>query len=70
MRQFTAARREELRHLLQVGQSRGELPRDTDLDLLIDLAYGLIWYRILIGHAPLTADVATRLTRTLTTVHD
>lgn len=70
MRQFTAARREELRHLLQAGQSRGELPGDTDLDLLIDLAYGLLWYRILIGHAPLTADVAARLTRTLTTVHE
>jgi AcrR family transcriptional regulator len=70
MRQFTAARREELRHLLQAGQSRGELSGDTDLDLLIDLAYGLLWYRILIGHAPLTADVAARLTRTLTTVHE
>ena len=66
MRQFTAARREELRHLLAAGQSRGELPADTDLDLLIDQVYGLLWYRILIGHAPLTADVAARLTRGLT----
>jgi AcrR family transcriptional regulator len=70
MRQFTAARREELRHLLQAGQSRGELPSDTDLDLLIDLVYGLLWYRILVGHAPLTADVAARLTRTLTAAHE
>jgi len=66
MRQFTAARREELRHLLAAGQSRGELPGDTDLDLLIDQIYGLLWYRILIGHAPLTAGVAARLTRELT----
>jgi len=66
MRQFTAARREEFRHLLAAGQSRGELPGDTDLDLLIDQVYGLLWYRILIGHAPLTADVAARLTRGLT----
>jgi AcrR family transcriptional regulator len=66
MRQFTAARREELRRLLAAGQSRGELPRDTDLDLLVDQVYGLLWYRILIGHAPLTADVAARLARTLT----
>jgi AcrR family transcriptional regulator len=66
IRQFTAARREELRHLLAAGQSRGELPADTDLDLLVDQVYGLLWYRILIGHAPLTADVAQRLTRGLT----
>ena len=66
MRQFTAARREELRHLLATGQSRGELPGHTDLDLLIDQIYGLLWYRILIGHAPLTADVAARLSRGLT----
>ena len=58
MRQFTAARREELHRLLAAGQSRGELPGNTDLDLLIDQVYGLLWYRILIGHAPLTADVA------------
>lgn len=66
MRQFTAGRREELRHLLQAGQDRGELPGGTDLDLLIDQVYGLLWYRILIGHAPLTADVAAQLTRELT----
>jgi AcrR family transcriptional regulator len=66
MRQFTAARRQELRHLLAAGQGRGELPGDTDLDLLTDQVYGLLWYRILIGHAPLTAEVAARLTRALT----
>jgi AcrR family transcriptional regulator len=66
MRQFTAARREELRHLLEAGQRRGELPKNLDLDLIIDQVYGLLWYRILIGHAPLTADVAARLARSLT----
>jgi AcrR family transcriptional regulator len=66
MRQFTAARRKELRHLLEAGQSRAELPANLDLDLLIDQVYGLLWYRILVGHAPLTADVAARLARSLT----
>lgn len=66
MRQFTAARREELHRVLEAGQSRGELPGNPDLDLLIDQIYGLLWYRILIGHAPLTADVAAQLTRALT----
>ncbi len=66
MRQFAAARRAELRHLLEAGQGRGELPGNADLDLLVDQVYGLLWYRILIGHAPLTADVAARLARSLT----
>ena len=66
MRQFTAARREELRRLLATGQRRGELPQDADLDLLVDQVYGLLWYRILIGHASLTDDVAARLARALT----
>jgi AcrR family transcriptional regulator len=66
MRQFTATRRGELRRLLEAGQSRGELPGDTDLDLLIDQVYGLLWYRVLIGHAPLTAADAARLARAVT----
>jgi AcrR family transcriptional regulator len=66
MRQFTAERRAELRSLLAAGQGRGELSADTDLDLLVDQIYGLLWYRILIGHAPLNAHTAAQLTRTLT----
>ena len=52
--------------MLTAGQRRGELPRNPDLDLLIGQVYGLLWYRILIGHAALTADVAAQLTRALT----
>ncbi len=66
MRRFAAARRAEFRQLLAAGQRRGELPGGRDLDLLVDQVYGLLWYRLLIGHAPLTADVAARLTRELT----
>lgn len=66
IRQFTAERRAELHELLTAGQRRGELPSTADLDLLVDQIYGLLWYRILIGHAPLTADVAKRLTRAVT----
>ena len=66
MRQFTAARREELRRLLAAGQSSGDLPLSQDLDLLVDQVYGLLWYRIMVGHAPLTADVAAQLAGNLT----
>jgi len=55
------SRRRPLRDLGR--QSRGELPGNADLDLLVDQIYGLLWYRILVGHAPLTADTATQLSR-------
>ncbi|WP_158891358.1 TetR/AcrR family transcriptional regulator [Amycolatopsis anabasis] len=63
--EFTARRRGALREILERGQARGELPRDADLELMIDQAYGLLWYRVLIGHAPLTREVARSLARTL-----
>ena len=40
-------------------------PAHADLDLLVDIAYGVLWYRLLIGHAPLderaARDVAAHL---------
>jgi AcrR family transcriptional regulator len=59
---FTARRRQELRSLLERGQTRGELAATADLDMLTDLAYGFLWYRLLVGHAPLDADAAASLT--------
>jgi AcrR family transcriptional regulator len=58
---FTARRRQELRTLLERGRTRGELTATADLDLLTDLAYGFLWYRLLVGHAPLDANAAASL---------
>ncbi|MEW9530917.1 TetR/AcrR family transcriptional regulator [Microbispora sp. NPDC049125] len=66
MREFVAARRNELRALLMRGQERGELPAETDLELTMDQIYGLMWYRLLIAQSPLTAGVAAELTRAIT----
>ena len=33
---------------------------------MIDQIYGLMWYRFLFGHAPLSAGAAAALTRALT----
>jgi AcrR family transcriptional regulator len=63
--QFTAARRDALRGIVERGRRRGELAPDADLDLLVDQAYGFFWYRFLLGHAPLTAEVAERLADSL-----
>jgi AcrR family transcriptional regulator len=58
---FTAQRRAALRMLLERGRAHGDLPADADLDLLVDVAYGVLWYRLLIGHAPLDASAARDL---------
>jgi AcrR family transcriptional regulator len=59
---FLAARRDTLRALLERGVARGELPAGTDLDLRVDAVYGLLWYRLLLGHHPLDSTTARELT--------
>ncbi len=63
---FTAARRAALRALLERGQAAGELPAQTDLDMLADMAYGVLYYRLLVGHAPLDDKAARSLAAELT----
>lgn len=59
--EFTAERRNSLRVILERGQARNELSKGADVDLLIDQAFGFLWYRMLVGHAPLTRRMATAL---------
>lgn len=54
-------RRTALRSLLARAQRRGELHPAADLDLLVDLAYGTMWYRLLLDHAPLSDFAASAL---------
>ena len=58
---FTAQRRAALRALLGRGLASGDLPAHANVDLLVDIAYGMLWYRLLIGHAPLDARAARDL---------
>jgi AcrR family transcriptional regulator len=67
---FTAARRAALRSLLARGQAAGELAHDADLDMLVDMAYGVLYYRLLVGHAPLDASAARSLAAELTRSSD
>lgn len=62
---FTAERRVRLRQILERGRLRSELGREASLDLMVDQAYGLLWYRVLVGNAPLTADTAAQLASAL-----
>jgi AcrR family transcriptional regulator len=59
--EFTAQRRAALRSLLERGRANGDLSADANLGLLIDVAYGVLWYRLLVGHAPLDASAARDL---------
>jgi AcrR family transcriptional regulator len=59
--EFTASRRAALRAILERGLTQGALAPGTDLDLLVDMAYGVLWYRLLIGHAPLDQAAARSL---------
>jgi len=59
--EFIAQRRAALRTLLERGVASGDIAASADLDMLADLAYGVLWYRLLIAHAPLDADAARGL---------
>ena len=50
---FLEVRREPIRGILKQGILRGELRPDIDIEVTIDILYGPINYRLLIGHAPL-----------------
>jgi len=50
---FVFSRRAGVRSILEAAVNRGELPTHVDREILIDAIYGVIWYRLLIEHAPL-----------------
>ncbi len=54
-------RRAEAREILELGIERGELREDLDLEVAVDVLYGPIYYRLLVGHAPLDEGLADAL---------
>ena len=53
--------REEGRALLLRAASAGEITDDLDLEVALDLIYGPIFYRLLVGHRPLDHDLTDGL---------
>jgi AcrR family transcriptional regulator len=51
--QFIAASREAARELLERAIGAGQLRADLDVEVTLDLVYGPLYYRLLVGHAPL-----------------
>lgn len=51
---FVMKSREEGRALLERAQVEGDLRRGIDMEAALDLVYAPFYFRLLIGHAPLT----------------
>lgn len=60
LRAFVKARRVPTKVALRRGIERGELPADTDLDLLIDLLVGPLFYRVVFTGQRITPKVVER----------
>jgi AcrR family transcriptional regulator len=58
---WLSVRRAEAREILELGIERGELRVDLDPEVAVDVLYGPIYYRMLVGHAPLDDDFADAL---------
>jgi hypothetical protein len=62
---FLAQRRAALATVLHRARERGELRRDVDIDLCLDLLGGVVYYRFLITGGPLNRRLADDLTDAL-----
>lgn len=62
---FLAGRRAVLRDLLERHRARGTVRHDADLALVVDIAFGTLWYRVLAAHAPLDRRFADALAEVL-----
>jgi AcrR family transcriptional regulator len=51
---FVQPRRDQGRVIFARAIERGEIPADTDIEVVLDLLYGAFYHRILHGHAELT----------------
>ncbi len=59
---FVAKRRALLRSIFEQAVERGQIGSEPNLDLLVDIVFGAMWYRLLVGHAPLDESLADELT--------
>lgn len=59
---FLFSRRAALRGILGRAAARGEIAPDVDPEMLMDVVYGVLWYRLMLDHAPLNEEAGRRLT--------
>jgi AcrR family transcriptional regulator len=56
-------RRESLRVLFEHARRRGEITSEADVDAIIDMVFGAMWYRLLIRHDSLSSHFAKTLAK-------
>lgn len=59
---FTAKRRSVLQSIFLEAIKCGEINSEQNLAMLVDLIFGAMWYRLLVGHAPMDEPFADELT--------
>jgi AcrR family transcriptional regulator len=62
---YTGERRQALTSLLKRGQRRGELRGNADLGMIVDQAFGFVWYHLAVRRRPPDSSAAAELTRNL-----
>jgi AcrR family transcriptional regulator len=58
-------RRADACQLLEAAIEAGELPKDSDIETILDALFGPVYYRFLVKHAPLTPAFADSVFRTV-----
>ncbi|QYK43342.1 MAG: TetR/AcrR family transcriptional regulator [Paracoccaceae bacterium] len=53
--------REAGRRLIAAAAARGEIAEPPGVEVLLDMIFGPVFYRLLVGHQPLSADLAPRI---------
>ncbi|MEM8795759.1 MAG: TetR/AcrR family transcriptional regulator [Pseudomonadota bacterium] len=60
---FVERRRANVTILVERAVVRGDLPVEADGDLVSDIVFGTMWYRLMFDHAPLDKEAAESLAR-------
>ena len=55
------ASREGGRAILETGVANGEIGKPQDIEIMLDMLYGPVFYRLLVGHQPLDEQLGRRL---------
>jgi AcrR family transcriptional regulator len=58
---FVATRRAVLTSLLSCAVEQSQISREQNLDIILDIVLGAMWYRLLVGHAPVDEAFADEL---------